>query len=308
MSAGVSNSKGNESTKGRSTGTRKGEQYQTQNTQTSFDNTSRTTTEVPQWARLMNRNIAEGRAESERGSRDFLESLLTDPYDTSQPQNRFGAAINRLFDYNLARARGGTGQNGVARQGFREGAALAGAQDAAIGQGVGAATSLLQNANPMAALEWQRLIAPTTRQDSGTASSDTFGHTTTDEVTRGREQSATSMTGRNSGYGITICCFIFMEAYRGKKMPWYVRRSRDEFASGPRVEGYRKMAKHLVPMMRRSMLVRSMVEFAMVSPLTRFGKWVYGEGGHGWVFAPVVAFWFMLWALMGKTINFEPNE
>jgi hypothetical protein len=118
MSAGVSNTKGNESTKGRSSGTRKGEQWSNQQNTTAFNNVSTQTTDVPAWAKGMNKTMALERQGTERDSRDFLSALLTDPYDTSQPQNRFGSAINRLFDYNLARARGGTAQNGVARQPF----------------------------------------------------------------------------------------------------------------------------------------------------------------------------------------------
>jgi len=309
MSAGVSNSKGTEVTDTNSVGQRKGNSWTQGQQDTAFNNTSTSQTNVPAWARTLNKNIAQGRASDEGDARGFLNSLLHDPYDAgNEGQNRFGAAIGRLFDYNLAKARGGTSQNGVARQGFREGAALAGAQDAAIGQGVTAANSLLTNANPLAALEWERLVAPQVRNDSGTATTDTMQHTLSREDTKGQETANTRMSGQNSGYGITLCCFIWLAHYQGKPIPWYVRRSRDEFASGPRVEGYRKMAKYLVPAMDESMLVRSMVKWLMIKPLESFGKWIYGEGGHGYMCTPLVIFWFTIWSLTGKTFNLEPNE
>ncbi len=312
MSAGVSNSSGSDWSKGSSAGSRKGTTSQHQTQQTQYDNNSTSQTNVPAWARGLNKEIATGRAADEHGARDFLSALLTDPYDDSQPQNRFGTAINRLFDTQMARARGGTSQNGVAKQGFREGAALSGAQDAAIQQGTGAANSLLVNANPLAALDWERLVAPTQRSDKGTANTvgQTLGHSS--EVTGGQTTEHGGMSGSNSGYGITLCCFIFLEHYRDKKMPWFVRRCRDEFASGPRVEGYRRMAKHLVPWMRSSKLVAGLVWLLMVGPLTLFGGWLYDAPEKrykvGWLLAPVVMFWFALWSVMGRKINFEPGE
>jgi hypothetical protein len=312
MSAGVSNSKGRETTDTASRGSSKQKSWQLQDSDTTYDNTSTTQTNVPKWAKQLNRNIATERAEDERGSRDFLSALLTDPYDTSGPQNRYGAAIGRLFDTKLAEARGGTSNTGVARQGFREGAALAGAQDMAIGQGVNAANSLLVNANPLAALEWERLVAPQVKKDSGRTNTNTNTQNVAQTNTMGSERSHTSMTGQNSGYGITLCCFIFMEHFGKQKMPWFVRRCRDEFASGPRVEGYRRMAKYTVPLMQRSRLVRSLVNLLMIAPLCGFGGWLYGAKPKryrfGWVAFPMVAFWFSLWAAMGQTINFEPNE
>lgn len=313
MSAGVSNSKGNESTNSASRGGQKTKGWSLQDQHSVFDNTSTTQTDVPQWAKQMNKQIAMGRAEDERGSRDFLSSLLTDPYDTTgAPQNRYGAAIGRLFDTQLARARGGTSQNGVARQGFREGAALAGAQDSAITQGVGAANSLLVNANPLAALEWSRLVAPQTRRDQGSADTNTFGQTIQNTSTRGEEKGSTSMTGTNHGYGINLCCFVFMEHFKGRRLPWFVRRSRDEFASGPRVEGYRRMSKYVVPAMRHSKLIASLVNLLLIAPLCGAGGWLYGAKGlryrFGFLCLPVMVLWFSLWSLMGQKINFEPGE
>lgn len=312
MSAGVSNSKGNENTNTQSSGSSKQKSWQLQDTNQTFNTSGTQTTNVPAWARKLNRNIAEGRAEDERGSRDFLSALLTDPYDTTQPQNRYAQAIGRMFDYQLARAKGGTSQSGVAKEGFREGAALAGAQDQAIQQGVGAANSLLVNANPLAALDWERLVAPVSTTQKGMT--DTHGMTQNRGQTNtfGEETARTSMTGRNSGYGINLCCFVFMEYFQNRPLPWFVRRCRDEFASGPRVEGYRRMAKYVVPGMRKSKLVRSLIKYLLIAPLCGFGGWLYSQPGRryrfGWLCTPFVVFWFTLWSLMGQTINFEPGE
>jgi hypothetical protein len=111
-----------------------------------------------------------------------------------------------------------------------------------------------------------------------------------------------------SGYSFGVdlgrsCCFIFLEAYNGK-MPWWVRKCRDQFApeSSDRRNGYIKMSKWLVPWMKRSKTVRKLVNFVMIQPLTKWGgfhKNVRGYQSYGYL-KPVVNFWFKLWELYGK--------
>lgn len=311
MSAGQSNSVGTDSSTGYSTGQSQTKGWQQQKQATTYSNDSVQSTNVPLWARALNKEIATGSAADSSQARDFLTGLLSNPYDQSSPHNRFADAISRNFAYQLAQARGGTSQTGIAKQGFREGAALSNAQDQSIGQGITAANSLLTNANPMAALDWERLIAPVSNKSTGTALTTGNTQTAQDTDTSGRQSSFDKARGHTSGSGITICCFIFLESYNGK-LPWFVRKCRDQFASGPRVEGYRKMSKHLVALMHYSFTVRLLVNLLMVWPLTLFGGWLYHQPKlryrFGWALAPVVAFWFTLWAFLGKTINFEPNE
>lgn len=303
MSAGTSNSSGTENTTQDSTGTRTGTSTQNQNANTTFNTAGTTQTHVPRWAAVANKGLFDERAGGEHEAVDFLTGLLQTPGDAaSGTNNRYATALNNLFATNLTRARSGDAQSvGVGKQGQREAAALTDAQTSAITSGASAANSLLTNANPYAALDFTRLISPQTQNTTGT--SNTTGTTTTqsDEATTGHQTGATQQQGTNSGYGITICCFIFMEHYRGS-LPWFVRRCRDEFCSGSRVSGYRRMANWLVPRMRESKLVASMVWQMMIRPLTAFGGWLYHEKGyeHGWLAAPIVALWFGLWAVTGK--------
>lgn len=253
-------------------------------------------------------SITEGRTADEGIARDFLTALIQDPYrnattgEAGGAGGRFGDSINRLFQGQLAKARSGPdifGQ-GVARRGFREGEAMASAQDMLIGQGTNAANSLLTNANPLSALNFVSSVAPKKTVASGTTN--TVTQNEMDSRTRGTTAGSGTQQGSNWGAGITICCFIFLEAYRGK-LPWFVRRCRDEFAAGERRIGYVRMARWLVPAMRVSKAARKLVEWLMVSPMTKFGGWLYDAPGYrfGWTAFPACAFWFYVWKLLGRS-------
>lgn len=109
--------------------------------------------------------------------------------------------------------------------------------------------------------------------------------------------------GASGGMGAAACCFIMMEAYHGN-MPSWVRECRDEFApqNSARRKGYIRMARWLVPAMRISAIVRSMVWHLMIVPLTLWGGFYKKEPGfekYGHL-RPVVAFWFSVWERMGS--------
>lgn len=103
--------------------------------------------------------------------------------------------------------------------------------------------------------------------------------------------------------GLNVCCFIFLEAYKGK-LPWWVRVCRDEFApeSSARRNGYIRMARWLVPAMRTSKTVRWLTDKLMIEPLTRWGGYYKNIKGyrHGRFFKPFVNFWFTFWSFYGK--------
>ncbi len=96
----------------------------------------------------------------------------------------------------------------------------------------------------------------------------------------------------------TICCFIFMEAYNGK-LPWFVRLYRDKWYSKyPNLRvGYKKMAKWLVPLMKKSKVVRYGVNELMIKPISRIGAFLSGESME---YSKVDLFlhnlWFKIWA------------
>lgn len=96
----------------------------------------------------------------------------------------------------------------------------------------------------------------------------------------------------------SACCFIFIEAHGGVLHP-IVRRYRDEHMTVRNRRGYCWLADRLVPLMQRSKSVHKLVEWCMVDPMTSYGKWFYGEGHVGVVFAPVVKVWLKVFDLLG---------
>jgi len=95
------------------------------------------------------------------------------------------------------------------------------------------------------------------------------------------------------------CCFIMLEAHHGH-MPFYVRECRDKYYSlYPQIaKGYVKMASWLVPLMRTSFVVRNLVWYLMVAPLTEHGAFVkrIEHTPH----RLTRKFWFSVWHLMGR--------
>lgn len=104
---------------------------------------------------------------------------------------------------------------------------------------------------------------------------------------------------RNSGGG--GCCFIFLEArYGNGVMDRVVRKYRDEHMTDKNRRGYYKVAEVLVPLMRKSKVVKTLVRLTMTDPMVAYGKAFYGEGTKlGLVFKPVAKFWIGLFDYMG---------
>lgn len=106
-----------------------------------------------------------------------------------------------------------------------------------------------------------------------------------------------------AGYANAIgqCCFIFLEAYHGE-LPWYVRVCRDRYytAKPDVANGYKKMAKWLVPLMRKSSTIRSLVWHTMVRPLTEYGKFVVRLDPTKRKYKLARKFWFTVWNIIGK--------
>ena len=109
---------------------------------------------------------------------------------------------------------------------------------------------------------------------------------------------ATKSGSQSSSSNGGICCFIVLESYHGT-MPSFVRTCRDRYYTVvPKVaEGYKKMAKWLVPLMRKSTIVRSAVWHLMVKPLTDYGAFVTRrtnvKSGR-WA----RKFWFTVWTYL----------
>lgn len=114
----------------------------------------------------------------------------------------------------------------------------------------------------------------------------------------GIEKANDAMTGV-----LNSCCFIFLEAYNGT-LPPCVRFWRDIFApqDSDRRAGYIRMANWLVPAMKKSRLIRWLVNTIMIKPMTAFGQWRIGE--KGFVYNPINhminSIWFSIWKSYGK--------
>jgi len=101
------------------------------------------------------------------------------------------------------------------------------------------------------------------------------------------------------------CCFIFLEArYGNGVMDKVVRRYRDENMTEQNRRGYYKLAEVLVPLMRKYTLAKLLVRLLMTDPLVSYGKWHYGEGKIGFIFAPVKSFWLGTFHLLGGHTEF----
>jgi hypothetical protein len=110
-----------------------------------------------------------------------------------------------------------------------------------------------------------------------------------------------SQSGSNSGWEAGVsCCFIFLESYNGK-LPWFVRDYRDALRT-PRMElGYTRLARFLVPQMRRHAWVRELVNRWMVQPLTCYGGWFYRIPNYESFesYSSYKRFWFFVFNLLG---------
>lgn len=127
--------------------------------------------------------------------------------------------------------------------------------------------------------------------------------TTVEDVRgRGAQSSSAGSWSTEASLG-GMCCWIFLEAYRGV-MPWWVRKCRDKFApeSSARRNGYRRMANWLVPVMQKSKLARKITLALMIKPLELWGGYHMKVPNYrmGWIFYPAVKFWFKTWEQLGK--------
>lgn len=101
---------------------------------------------------------------------------------------------------------------------------------------------------------------------------------------------------------IPSCCFIFMEAYNGE-LPDYVRICRDYWYNNiPELSvGYKRMAKWMVPAMQKSCIIRSLVNFWMIKPISRIGEYLVGtKNDYSTVDMMIHNMWFRIWYFYGK--------
>jgi hypothetical protein len=120
--------------------------------------------------------------------------------------------------------------------------------------------------------------------------------------------------GGAAGAGMLGClCQIFMEGRHGDgTMDWVVRKYRDEHINERNARGYYKMSEVIVPLMRKSKLLKMFFFLFFIQPCFIWGRWYYrdeikkrgeklGFGGRvGWIFGPVKRFWERLCYYLGQ--------
>jgi hypothetical protein len=97
----------------------------------------------------------------------------------------------------------------------------------------------------------------------------------------------------------SVCCFIFIEANNGV-LDRIARRYRDEHGTADQRVGYKKIARWLVPLMKRSSMIKSLVKWLMVKPMITAGKAFYKENRWGYIFYPFLYGWLKLFEMVGK--------
>tara|TARA_Y100000310_G_C20395881_1_gene675081 strand:- start:490 stop:813 length:324 start_codon:yes stop_codon:yes gene_type:complete len=95
-------------------------------------------------------------------------------------------------------------------------------------------------------------------------------------------------------------------------MDWVVRKYRDEHINERNARGYYKMSEVIVPLMRKSKLLKLFFFLFFIQPCFLWGRWHYrdeikkcgeklGFGGRvGWIFGPVKRFWERLCYYLGQ--------
>ena len=101
------------------------------------------------------------------------------------------------------------------------------------------------------------------------------------------------------------CCFIFMEArYGNGTLDAVVRRYRDDHMTERNKRGYYKLSEVLVPLMRKSWLIKTLVRATMTTPLLAYAKAHYQGRGLGLWLKPVKDFWLCLFDYLGQEHEF----
>lgn len=94
------------------------------------------------------------------------------------------------------------------------------------------------------------------------------------------------------------CCFIFIQGEGS--LTNFVRMYRDTYYgyNGMASNGYRWMAKWLVPLMQKYNIIQKSIKYSMTTPLSKFAEWRYKQNKYGFIFWPF-KIWVLIWSLIG---------
>jgi hypothetical protein len=131
------------------------------------------------------------------------------------------------------------------------------------------------------------------------------------QINAQRKDALDSLTqGVSAAGGISklACCWTFAEAYYGwDNIPDEVRVLRDLEYSLQKREGYRRMSRWLVPMMKKSSIIRELTNWLLIKPITSYAKYYVHGKGNGWIFKPLKDLYFASWEDMGARAG-VPND
>ena len=97
-----------------------------------------------------------------------------------------------------------------------------------------------------------------------------------------------------------LCCFIVLEVEEKNVLNKDVRKYRDEMMNDCNRAGYYKLAQVVVPLMRKSKLMKLFFKYLFVNPAKSWAKWHYHDKGIGWIFEPLRRFWLGMFTYLGK--------
>lgn len=138
-------------------------------------------------------------------------------------------------------------------------------------------------------------------------------NTELNNLAKERDSARKNEGGRRSGGGGSKsdngssggCCFIMLEArYGDGTMDEVVRRYRDEYMTDRNRRGYYKVAEVLVPLMRKSSVIKWLVTKTFADPLVSYGKYYYGQNKHGVIYSPIKNLWMKLFDIVGGDTEF----
>ena len=95
------------------------------------------------------------------------------------------------------------------------------------------------------------------------------------------------------------CCFIVLEVDEENGLNKDVRKYRDEMMNDYNRSGYYKLAQVVVPLMRKSKLVKWFFKYLFVNPAKSWAKWHYHKKGIGWIYEPLRISWLGLFNYLG---------
>ena len=96
------------------------------------------------------------------------------------------------------------------------------------------------------------------------------------------------------------CCFIMLEVENSDSLDPYVRKYRDEMLNEYNYKGYYKLAEVVVPLMRKSKLVKWFFYLTFVYPAKSWAYTHYTGKGLGFLFSPLRPLWLNLFEYLGK--------